>query len=1363
MKWDWILKTGSVHPATCDLKSHVADHSQKTRQGQAPDTCPRHLSSGKADYNGFRGAPPMPMPRCGHTHMWCVHAPLPDIGQGQGASPKSVIISFYRGFSANFLFMLTLLFAGCATDLPVRHASVNDLMQEEGAARAITDISTHAAADTFNVRIKGYGGLTCTSVRQPSPPAIILHFPQTSLEMAMDQSSPMSDIGQRTMDNGQRTIQVPDSDVILMINASDLPENGQACRVDILLKKDVPYEVTSEETGVKISFAHPPSDVSPAHLEVSPPVRGQDVPQARDISQPPDLVESRRDAVRPPVRSYDAGAFEIESRYLAESWQNAVQSPIENVRDRPQVRSYDAGASEIHWNTLPPLEVWDPKRKAWVPEGRAASGEWRAASGERRPIAHRPSPIATQVQSVYATRLKEGLKVFVGANGAITNYKAFTIESPARIVFDIFNVKSPYKQEKRVPVDSEWVRQVRYYAYPDRLRVVLDTKREHLSAYAANPVENGLEIRMGRAASGGWQAASGAHRPSPIAARPSPIARLQSVYATRTDNGTIITIRGDGTMPLYESTTTEEPPRIFFHISHVMNPDEGEQSFPVDTQWVRQVRYQSLPPSPGEPERLQVIIDTHPAYLSAFSASPDKNGLIIRVGEGQAASGDGRAASGGPSPLALHPSSFSPHPSTVDLIVFVPEKAGKSSLILETSEPVTYAIEKKGDKKLELSLSSAKIPDYRYKQGPLITTHFESAVDQITPVRKPGMGKTAFLDIELRESVPYFVEQTTDKAGKHLTMVHFEASSIPPRSSPLNGEEARGEGQEASGERRAAAHHPSPSSQPYPAGQASGTQPYPSTQPPYPGGQALGMQPPYPAGQASGTQPYPNTQPPYPGGQASGTQPGAQPPYPAGQASGAQPYPGAQPPYTAGKASGAQPPYPAGQASVGSPPPYPSGGAAPYPASPMAQPEVPKKYTGEKIALDFFQTDIKNVFRILREVSGKNFAIDTDVSGKVTLTLEHPVPWDQVLDLILKMNRLGKTFEGDIIRIATVKTLQQEEKEREQRKEDARSRQEQKKKLDPLFTEYMAINYSKAKAEILPHIKQILTKERGTVSVDDRTNTIILTDTAEKIKKAKEIVEKLDRVTPQVLIEARIVEASTNFSKKIGTQWGAKGGIQKGDDNAGKGPQRSYNLLGGTYGYEMAMNLPVAATGSIGFNFMRLAGTPLTLNAKLMAMESVGEARIISAPKIVTLDNKKATIKQGLSYPYQTVDDGKVKKEFKEVDLLLEVTPHVTPDSRISMTINITKNDLGRVIGGEQSFDTKEAKTELLVNDGDTVVIGGIIKTSERTGNEGIPGLSKIPLLGWLFKSETNDEDKEELLIFITPRIIQLEQRHTQY
>jgi len=243
-------------------------------------------------------------------------------------------------------------------------------------------------------------------------------------------------------------------------------------------------------------------------------------------------------------------------------------------------------------------------------------------------------------------------------------------------------------------------------------------------------------------------------------------------------------------------------------------------------------------------------------------------------------------------------------------------------------------------------------------------------------------------------------------------------------------------------------------------------------------------------------------------------------------------------------------------------------------------------------------------------------------------------------------------------------------------------------------------------------------------------------------------VNQIDRVTPQVIIEARITEVSTDLSNQLGFDWTVNGGPVFND------------LLDGNFTGNMAMNFPVASTSSVGFTFDKIIGTPMVLNARLNALESTGEGKIISSPKIVTLDNKQAKIKQGLEYPYLERDDtGGSSVSFKNIDLLLEVTPHVTPDNRVSLKIKITKNDIDSITNGVPSLSTNEAETELLVNDGDTIVIGGIMKSRKIEGTTGFPWLSRIPVLGWFFKNKTDSKENAELLIFITPKIVKLAQR----
>ncbi len=408
----------------------------------------------------------------------------------------------------------------------------------------------------------------------------------------------------------------------------------------------------------------------------------------------------------------------------------------------------------------------------------------------------------------------------------------------------------------------------------------------------------------------------------------------------------------------------------------------------------------------------------------------------------------------------------------------------------------------------------------------------------------------------------------------------------------------------------------------------------------------------------------------------------------------------------------------------------------------------PKKFTGEKIKLDFYETDIKNVFRILRSVGGLNFAIDKDVEGKVTLALEDPVPWDQVLDLVLKMNNLGQKKEGNIIRIATLETIRKEEKFFQETITEKKKSLEDKESFEPLITEYIPINYSDAETDIKPHIDQILTKDRGKISVDKRTNMLIVTDIQSKIDQVRETIYRLDKVTPQIMIEAKVVEVSKNFTRELGLGLSfAK------TQTAWTGRDKDFSV---------ALNFPTSAPVNSGaFNFYNILGSDfLNLQAQIRASETKGDVKVISSPRILTLDNKKAKIKQGLEFAYLERDtSGGSSVKFKNIDLLLEVTPHVTPDRRISMTVYLTKNDIDSITNGVPSLSTNEAQTELLVNDNDTIVIGGIVKTTDNKSNSGTPLLSEIPVLGRLFKSNTDIDNRNELLIFLTPSVIQLEQK----
>jgi len=725
---------------------------------------------------------------------------------------------------------------------------------------------------------------------------------------------------------------------------------------------------------------------------------------------------------------------------------------------------------------------------------------------------------------------------------------------------------------------------------------------------------------------------------------------LTGIDTEEDEDGVAISINADGTIKDFDAFTIKNPARIVVDMYGVNSAHDKEQTILVNSESVRRVRHYK------SPDKLRVVIDTKDALLEDFTADTVEMGLLVKVGTGAAASMESSSMEGEQMPQEAaatavaaseppKPAASAQKPAWINRIDFSSEESGKSTVILGTTRPITYQMEKIGDLKLQLRMFHANLPGYR--QRPLITTRFESAVDRIMPVQTAAMQDTSVITFELRESVPYYVEQVDD-----ILFVHFDPSTVPPK--PVDEAELPSwQKVIAQAEQAGLVEEPAAAETPEEAELAPAMEP---------------------------------------------TEEPAEEP-----------------------------------------------GEAAIQRSPLRTGVATRKYTGEKIALDFYETDIKNVFRILREVSGKNYAIDKDVTGRVTLTLRKPVPWDQVLDLILRMNSLGMVYEDDIVRIATLATLQQEESLRQAALEAAKRSREAEKALEPLVTAYIPINYSDATADILPHLQNIITEGRGTLSVHTATNQIIIKDVAAKVEEAKILVSKLDIVTAQVLIEARVVEATNTFKKELGTVLAV-----------GVGPITQHD--GNNQTYDFQSNFPRSSKSLFDVTWNKVSGTPATLNAKINALEEEGESKTISSPKVLTLDNKPATIKQGVSYPINKLDaDGNSTTEFKDIVLELTVTPHVTMDGRVSLVIKITKNDLGALVGSNFSFTVNEANTELLVNDGDTIVIGGVTKTTDTAGEEGVPGLRKIPGLGWLFGSKAKDKSKNELLIFITPKIVKLD------
>jgi len=402
-------------------------------------------------------------------------------------------------------------------------------------------------------------------------------------------------------------------------------------------------------------------------------------------------------------------------------------------------------------------------------------------------------------------------------------------------------------------------------------------------------------------------------------------------------------------------------------------------------------------------------------------------------------------------------------------------------------------------------------------------------------------------------------------------------------------------------------------------------------------------------------------------------------------------------------------------------------------------------YTGERITLNFQDIEVRSVLAIIADFTGLNLVASDSVTGSVTLNLQD-VPWDQALDLVLKSHGLASRQEGNVIIVAPASELAQ----REQIEIQAR---EQLETLAPLESEYIQIKYAKAEdmARLLRGEEGFgLLSERGKVAVDPRTNTLLIQDTAEQIDAVLATFATLDVAVRQVQIEARIVIARDSVTKELGINWGLSSPDRIGDSRFDVAGAATGSVPNGG----LAVDMGSAGVANTAFSFGYLSGDIL-LDLELRALESEGKSQTISQPRVITANQKMAVIKQGTEIPYQEASSsGATNVEFKEAVLALEVTPQITPDNRIIMDLVINNDTVGELFNGVPSIDTNSIETQVLVDDGETVVLGGILTTEEARSLFKTPFLGDLPVLGNLFRYTENTNDKVELLVFITPRIL---------
>jgi type IV pilus secretin PilQ/predicted competence protein len=424
------------------------------------------------------------------------------------------------------------------------------------------------------------------------------------------------------------------------------------------------------------------------------------------------------------------------------------------------------------------------------------------------------------------------------------------------------------------------------------------------------------------------------------------------------------------------------------------------------------------------------------------------------------------------------------------------------------------------------------------------------------------------------------------------------------------------------------------------------------------------------------------------------------------------------------------------------------------PAQTTPQGNEQRRYTGHPVSMQFEGLDLRAVLRLFAEISGLNVVIDPTVQGSVDVALTE-VPWDQALDLILRANKLGYVIDGTIVRIAPLTVLADEESQR-------RRLSDEQALAGELRVLTKSLSYAKAQDLVALLTKSALSP-RGTVQVDPRTNTLIITDLRERIQPSLDLIVALDKPQPQVEIEARIVQTNRVYARALGIQWGATGAATQALGNTTNlAFPNSVVVNGAAPGAPpgTAVNLPaLAATSGIGLALGSVNGA-FNLDVALSALENTGKVRLLSTPRVSTQNNVVAEIKQGVKIGYQIGGTANVPPTTTFIDavLSLRVTPQISNAGTVIMQIAVVNDQPGIPVGGIPQINTQAATTTVQVTDGETTVIGGIYASAENLTTDTTPGLSKIPVLKWLFRRESVDDKKTELIIFITPRIIKVEQ-----
>ena len=939
----------------------------------------------------------------------------------------------------------------------------------------------------------------------------------------------------------------------------------------------------------------------------------------------------------------------------------------------------------------------------------------------------RGSPTSQELRGIRVADEKGFLNVLlVGSDGM--KYTAFKAIDPVRLVVELPNTVASEAVLSPVVVENDIISKIETAVLSSdsqpMTRVQLGLNRE--TAYEISTDEEGVRVRLERTQAVTEVAAtappevgkeSKGETPSPAvepqqetppsqppAVTPpaenealAPASKLIAIQPFTTDQSTEISLVTDGKLPAYHAFALTNPPRIVVDLMGIKSGLDRE-AFPLSGPLAKKARVGKYT------DKVRVVIDVVPAKGLPYQVVPGSDRLLLSLKAGSGFSTQAATPEMAP-PAAPAPVAAKGVPAVIKAVDFKLLESGQSRITITADRQLEPTVQVTGAQSLSLILKNAELPKHLRRQ--IDTGQFVSAVNLIDPRLLSGAKRTVDVHVELREMVPYHLSPPDTQI-----YLDFDPSAVPP---------------------------PKPIQLGKPLTLTEGRTPV-----------------------AVETVAEPAVAPP-------GTEAGAEAPVPGKEAA----------PTVAGSGAGPSPskeiaavPEEAGEGAevVGETAPVtpvkPPVKTTPPPTvraeKPITGSSARMGYTGEPISLDLQDVDIRNVLRLLADVTGKNLVVEPDVKGRVTLKVDR-VPWDQVLDLILKINNLDKVLEGNVIRVATADKMKVEREHRLAAMEAEQKSLAAVKDTGEIGTAYLQVNYADAK-NIASQIDKIKS-DKGSISVDERTSLIIYTDYPKRIENARILITRLDRATPQVMIEARIVEATTTFSRDLGIQWGGTWWTgQQGSwgpiSATGGGTLTGSTVTSPPAGFpqpRFAVDAPVGAIGSLGLSLARITNNNIViLDMKLTALENAGEAKLVSAPRIFTLDNVEASIQQGEQIPYPQQSQDGISTAFVAATLSLTVTPHITPDDRVRLQVKAKNDfaDFGRTVNGSPAINTREAKTELLVNSGDTIVIGGIVKTDKEWSEDRVPFLSRLPVLSWLFKRRSVIDNKSELLIFLSPTIM---------